>query len=210
MDSNSLPEKYCKFPDRGRSKVMATALKPQSCSQPGSDHSLGSFASTTQHMRRTQLLPIIALLAVVTSVAIPSLAQQPVDNAITNADVVRMVKAGIPENVIVRAIQVSATNFVTTPDALIGLKHQHVPDGVLSAIVESQSGERLPQAEPVGPAYIGVQTSAARPRHLPTFDAAVRVNAKTTEKISVGQNHIKVEQAGVPIFTLKWKDSQSK
>jgi hypothetical protein len=37
----------------------------------------------------------------------------------------------------------------------------------------------------------------------------LHVDSKT-EKFSVGKNQIKVEQAGVPIFTLNWKVTQPK
>jgi len=46
---------------------------------------------------------------------------------LTNADVISMVKAGLAESTVVLAIQHSATNFDTSPEALISLKSQGVP-----------------------------------------------------------------------------------
>ena len=156
--------------------------------------------------RRVQLTFFLAL-----SLALPaaSLAQIPPDNTLTNADIVRMVKAGIPENIILREIQMSETNFVTSANALIELKKQHVPDGILGAILDSRSGTSGRQAEPLAAPVVAAQSAAPHPHHLPTFDAAVRLDSKTTGKISVRQNQIKVERSGVPLFSLKWKEPRS-
>ena len=149
------------------------------------------------------------LIAVLLALAAPSFAQSPPDAPLTNADIVKMVKAGIPESVILRKVQVSESNFATSPNALIELKRQHVPDDVMAAMVDSEAAMRMPPGEPY-PVLPPVPGSAsAHPHHLPTFDAALRIDSKT-EKVSVGKNQIKVEQAGVPIFTLKWKETQSK
>jgi hypothetical protein len=150
------------------------------------------------------------LLAVMLALAIPSLAQSAADAPLTNADIVKMVKAGIPENIILRKVQMSESNFATSPNALIELKRQHVPDDVMAAMLDSEAAMRMPPADPnVAPPAVW-RSANGRPHHLPTFDAALRIDSKTTEKVSVGKNQIKVEQAGVPIFTLKWKETQSK
>ena len=151
-----------------------------------------------------RLLRLAIVLAVLLAVAIPSLAQSPADSPLTNADIVKMVKAGVPESVILRKVQISESNFATSPNALIDLKRQHVPDDVMAAMVDSEAAMRMPpgDANTVPPAVPHLH-------HLPTFDAAIRIDSKT-EKVSVGKNQIKVEQAGVPIFTLKWKETQSK
>ena len=151
-------------------------------------------------------LPLTILLALMA----PCLAQSPADRPLTNSDVVRMVKAGIPESVIVREIQVSATDFNATPDALISLKHQHVPDGVLGAIVNSQAGARMLQGAPPAVVYVAGPSSAARSHRLPNVDAAFRIDSKTTGKVEVRANQIKVEKAGVPLFSVKWKVIPSK
>ena len=121
-----------------------------------------------------------------------------------------MVNAGIPESVIVRNIEVSGTNFVTTADALISLKQHHVPDSVLAAIVDSRAASRMRQAGPPAMAYAAAQ-SASHPHHqLPNVDATVRLDSKTTGKVQVRKNEIKVEKAGVPLFSVKWKENSAK
>jgi hypothetical protein len=148
-------------------------------------------------------------LVVLLAFAVPSLAQSPSDAPLSNADIVKMVKAGLPESVIVRKVQMSASNFVTSPNALIELQRQHVPDDVMAAMLDSEAAMRMPPAEAGAAPSAVLRPADGRPHHLPTFDAALRIDSKT-EKVSVGKNQIKVEQAGVPIFTLKWKDPQPK
>ena len=160
-------------------------------------------------MRCAQRFELTFFLALSLALPVASLAQVPTDNTLTNADIVRMVKAGIPESIILREIQLSETNFVTSANALIELKKQHVPDGIVNAILDSRSGASGRRAEPWA-APVGAAPSAApRPHHLPTFDAAVRLDSKTTAKITVRQNNIKVERSGVPLFSLKWKEQHS-
>jgi hypothetical protein len=149
-------------------------------------------------------------LAILLAVAAPCFAQSTVGAPLTNADIVKMVKAGIPESVILHKVQMSESNFATSPNALIELKRRHVPDSVMGAMLDSENAMRMPAGTP-GTAPPAVLRSAnAGFHHLPTFDAAVRIDSKTTEKVSVGKNHIKVEQGGVPFFTLKWKETQPK
>jgi len=62
-----------------------------------------------------------------------------------NADVVEMVKAGLPENTIVLAIQQSESNFDTSTKALIDLKKQGVSQKVLEAMLQPQSKQPTPQ-----------------------------------------------------------------
>jgi hypothetical protein len=160
-------------------------------------------------LRKTLRASWVIVVAIVLAVAIPSLAQSPADAPLTNADIVKMVKAGIPESVILRKVQMSESTFATTPDALIELKRQHVPDDVMAAMLDSEAAMRMPPGDPNAAPPAVWHSVNVHPHHLPTFDAALRIDSKT-EKVSVGKNQIKVEQAGVPIFTLKWKDPQPK
>src|SRR5258708_6017362 len=97
--------------------------------------------------RTTFLFCVLAVLSV------PTLAQNPPVVRLTNSDVVKMQNAGIPESVIVREIQISETNFNISPEALIDLKHKHVPDSVLGAIVDSQASAMMQSPEPPVAAY---------------------------------------------------------
>ena len=55
-----------------------------------------------------------------------------------NADVVRWVKAGASESVIVASIHYSQTDFDTSASALVALKREGVPDKVLAAISQTR------------------------------------------------------------------------
>src|SRR6516165_3248034 len=143
-------------------------------------------------MRFAGLTRTTYLLAIMLAFVAPGVAQEPSERPLTNADVVKMANAGIPESVIERVIALSRTNFVTTPDALISLKQHQVPDGVLAAMVYA-SGPAIQQHHP-----------------LPNVDATVRLDGKTTGKLQVRKNEIKVEKAGVPFFDLKWKENAPK
>ena len=140
----------------------------------------------------------------------PAFGQAAADRPLTNSDIVKMVRAGLPESVIVREIQTSEPNFNATPDGLISLKHQHVPDGVLGAIVESQAGVRTWPAAPPGVVYAAGPSSSPHSRKLPNVDAAFRIDSKTTGQVQIRANQIKVEKAGVPLFSVKWKVNTSK
>ena len=161
-------------------------------------------------MRCARLTRIALLVITLAALTVASLAQNSTSIRLNNADVVKMVRAGIPENVIVREIQVSETNFNIAPDALIGLKHQNVPDGVLSAIVESQGGGRMSQVEAPGIVYTAEPSSAMHPHRLPNVDASFRIDSKTSGKVQIRSNQIKVEKAGVPLFSVKWKENAAK
>ena len=152
-----------------------------------------------------------SLLAIALALAAQGIAQAQPERPLTNSDVVKMVNADIPASIIVRDIEVSWTNFVTTPDALISLKQHHVPDRVLAAIVDSQAAERMRQVEPPAMAYGAPPSAVSHPHHpLPNVDATVRLDSKTTGKVQVRKNEIKVEKAGVPLFDVKWKENTAK
>ena len=155
----------------------------------------------------TRIFLFVGTMAVM---AVPILAQNQIAVRLTNSDVVKMVKSGIPESVIVREIQVSEPDFNTIPDALISLKHHHVPDSVLGAIVDSQTGTRMAQPEPPPAVHVAGPAFPAHSRRLPNVDAAFRIDSKTAGKVQIRANQIKVEKAGVPLFSVTWKVSPSK
>lgn len=66
-------------------------------------------------------------------------AQEPTTAAkkpLTNADVVRLVKAGLAQSTILAAIQEGILAFDTSPDALIELKVQGVPPNIIEAMLQ--------------------------------------------------------------------------
>jgi hypothetical protein len=63
---------------------------------------------------------------------------------LTNADVIAMIKAGLPENTIILSIQQAAAKFDTAPQSLILLKKQGVSAKVLDTMLNKQQGTASP------------------------------------------------------------------
>jgi hypothetical protein len=74
-----------------------------------------------------------------TFVSSPFLLGKEVKKPLTNADVVTMVQASLPENTIVLAIEQSPAKFDTSPAALIELKKQGVSQTVMEAMLHASS-----------------------------------------------------------------------
>jgi hypothetical protein len=104
---------------------------------------------------KTLVSSILMLSLIMAVVAFPSLAQEPAPvprpqtQALTNKDVVDMLKAGLTADVVVAKIKSADTNFDTSPAALAGLKAANVPDSVMLAMVKGPAA--VASAEPVGP-----------------------------------------------------------
>jgi len=73
---------------------------------------------------------------------------QPVSNALTNKDVLEMIKSGLTAEVVVAKIKSSATSFDTSPTALTELKTANVPDAVILAMVDRPSSNGMPVEVP--------------------------------------------------------------
>jgi len=65
---------------------------------------------------------------------------QPASPALTNKDVLDMVKSGLATDIVIAKIKSSPTNFDTTPGALAELKALNVPDSVILAMVKGPTG----------------------------------------------------------------------
>src|ERR1035441_1276960 len=63
---------------------------------------------------------------------------------LTNDSVVKMVKAGLSEEVVLSVVKSSPAKYDLTPDQLITLKSAGVPDRVVAAMVERASGGGAP------------------------------------------------------------------
>lgn len=158
-------------------------------------------------MHRNPALRLLVLPAVVLTLCLTSAAQSHGNSPLTNADLERMVKAGLSESTILRVMQVSETNFSSTPNALVELKHHHVPDSIIDAVLAPRSGALSNQFEAQPISNGGIEPGWPGTHKLPNVDAALRLNANTTAKLAVRQNHIKLERSGVPLFSLSWKDN---
>ncbi len=147
-------------------------------------------------IRRVRFL----LLAV--SLLLPSafcMAQAANESVLTNEDIGKMVRAGLPEGIILREIQVSRTNFNTSPGALIELKKRGASENVLGAVIDSwaSGGMPMPQGLP--------GSEGPRSGHVNGFHANVRINKKAHESITVGHNHVEVQGSGIPAISVEWQ-----
>jgi len=74
--------------------------------------------------------------------SVPSSVTTKDQKTLTNADILSMMKAGLPESTIVLSIQHSATSFDTSPQGLIVLKKQGVTAKILDAMLSVKTIDR--------------------------------------------------------------------
>jgi hypothetical protein len=96
--------------------------------------------------------PLCLLLVLLTTGLIPSLLvarqrvsaqsaqQQQEQAALTNNDVLEMLKAGISTEIVIAKIKTSTSKFDTSPTALQELKTANVPEAVMLAMVQASAG----------------------------------------------------------------------
>jgi hypothetical protein len=80
-------------------------------------------------------------------------AQQQKKN-LTNADVIAMVKANLPENTIILAIQQGPTDFDTSAQTLIALKNQGISTRILDAMIQAGTSSESQKQQSPSPAAI--------------------------------------------------------
>lgn len=87
-------------------------------------------------MRKTRTALLLSMLLGFSAFTTAALADAP----LTNADVLRMVEAKLPESTIVLAIRGSEARFDVAPDALISLSRAGVPAAVVDAMIQKSQG----------------------------------------------------------------------
>ncbi len=150
-------------------------------------------------MSRTRLLLLSLLFLPLLSFS--SVAQEAPQSALTNSGVVKMVKAGLPESVILREIQMSRTNFDTSPNGLVDLRKHGASEAVLHAVLDSWNGGGMPM-----PAAMPGAEGTPGPR-MTGFKANVHINKKVHESVAVGHNHVEVHGSGIPAISVDWQTS---
>ncbi|MFI5086905.1 MAG: hypothetical protein ACHP7I_00795 [Terriglobales bacterium] len=81
----------------------------------------------------------------------------PGDEALTNSDVVKMVKVKLADGIIISKIKTSASNFDTSVNALVKLKEAGVSDPVIQAMQDAQAAPGPgpgPEGNPVAGHYV--------------------------------------------------------
>lgn len=122
-----------------------------------------------------------ALLALLSSSAVRIAAQTTMVEVVPHApsakleniDVLDMVKAGLPEEIIVAKIQGSLCNFDTSPAALTTLKSAQVPNAVILAVVKKSNLSNSGDDRDASPA-------SSRPSTPTTVSGPAKANPQTS------------------------------
>lgn len=77
-------------------------------------------------------LKLLLILTTIASGLMPAVAQQ---KPLTNGDVIKMVKAGVPESVVVSSIRSSPANYDLSPDGLVALHKAGVTQNEMDALM---------------------------------------------------------------------------
>src|SRR5260370_28772029 len=139
-------------------------------------------------MKMTRVVLTLILVAAV-SLSLPgatSLAQE----VLTNDSVIQMVKAGLPEAVVIAKIKSTSSKFDLKTDSLVGLKKAGVSDKVLEAMVAAGSGPApsTAGATPAPPAP--AVAAAARTKPGLIYPLAPRQTAETLATTAPPPPHI--------------------
>ena len=94
------------------------------------------------------------------------------NSAMTNRDVIRLVKAKISDDIIEAKIKQSKTKFDTSVEGLVALKEAGVSDGLISVMVNAGNGSSQP-----APRGASASPTAAKPGSLPASNASKEVVA---------------------------------
>jgi hypothetical protein len=97
---------------------------------------------------------------------------------ITNADVIKLLEAQMPESVILQSIATSTTKFDTSATALIGLKNKGASPAVLNAVISPKS--LTAAAAPAGAAAPAARAMPAASNAINPEEAIVVQNGQET------------------------------
>jgi hypothetical protein len=98
--------------------------------------------------------------------AAPLHAQQP-PKALTNDDIVAMVKNSLPEDVIVNAVQANTCDFDISANGLIALKKENVSSKLINAMLAAATAKNNPQSKAGGPGGQSPQAPQGQQPALP-------------------------------------------
>jgi hypothetical protein len=119
------------------------------------------------------LVGILSLSTLVVS------AQRP-ETVLTNEDVIKMVKAGLPDNNIVLTIQRFQSDYDVSPDALIRMKKEGVSGSVLTAV---QRAEKEKNSKPGGWVPIRIIPTNPKPQTSTTSKVETQQGKKEAEDL---------------------------
>jgi hypothetical protein len=124
------------------------------------------FMFTQAPSRRSPVFPLALALAIaLVGLLLGTLGvgQALAQEVLTNDSVISMVKAGLPESVIISKISSSPKKFDTSTDGLIKLKAAKVPDKVIEAMVTGGAPAAASTASQADPMIAYVSPAGAKP-----------------------------------------------
>jgi len=122
-----------------------------------------------------------------------------------NADIVKLVKAGLSAETIETKIAASETDFDTSTDALVALAGEGVPDRVIRAMIEHDA-PAVPPVPPV-PAIPPLPRMASR-----RYDVTIHADqgsGKCDAELRIDGKGIKASRCRTLDFELAWRDLES-
>lgn len=132
------------------------------------------------------VLPMVLALAAAAPASALQAHQQPAQQpAMTNADLVKLVQAGVPESAIIASIHTSAPAFDLSADGLVALHKAGVTQGELEAAITANSAAHPAPAL----AASAPTTPAAAATHIPTVALIVSgaPHPITLEKVQLAE-----------------------
>lgn len=102
-------------------------------------------------MKPRTLLTMVVGIQLVAMLGSLTVSAQQGQTVLTNQDVIRMVKNGLPESVIVASIQNNPTNFDTSVDGLIALHKAGASQKIMDAVVASAANRQQQAISTAGP-----------------------------------------------------------
>lgn len=124
-----------------------------------------------------------------------------------NADIVKLVKAGLTAETIEAKIAASDTDFDTSTDALVALAGAGVPDRVIRAMIEhDRIVPPVPPVPPVAPAAPAPPRVSSR-----RYDVTVHADqaGKCEAEVRIDGKGIKATRCKALDFDLRWSELES-
>lgn len=130
-------------------------------------------------------------------------------STIGNADIVKLVQAGLSPETIEAKIATSETTFDTSTDALVALADEGVPDRIIRAMIESEAMPPVPAVPPVA----AVPPAPPAPPRIPMrrYDVTVHSDrgGKCEGELRIDTKGIKASRCRASDFNVTWDDLRS-
>jgi hypothetical protein len=123
------------------------------------------------------------IVVVILAMSWPLLGQQ--TQPLTNSDVIKMVKGGLPESVVVNAIQADPAKYDISPDALIALQKAGVTQKEMDAMI-TESKKAPSTVTKTGAAGDGNSSDGAK-SHMPRV---IVIAGKTSESVALEKTQL--------------------